>query len=387
MRAVQFTDSAFNMPKLTSSLDQTFLTEEEAQTKFLTNTASAFTAPAALVANTATIASMAGSATQAGHSQTADSANQAGKLTNARTIKTDLGSVDAKGFDGTNDVLPGVTGTLPVAHGGTGQTTLALTRYALGLGNTTGTLEVAYGGTGITSNPSMLVNLGTTAAATVFQASPRPGVTGTLPVAYGGTGTTNLANITVGSASNANYATNAGYANSAAVATTSAHYATSAGTAGTCTGNAATATKATGDQNGSNISTTYLKSSVYAATVVSLTGAVKGSGTISGSKVTIAASRGEYSDISNNSTYGHDMDNVKAPGVYRLDFNDYAWVNQPKGAKGTTCYLEVVGNGSGRVFQHLWTFTGATHYYRGYTNNRWYDWYQMTTTVTETNNS
>ena len=65
------------MSKLTSSLDQTFLTEEEAQTKFLTNTASAFTAPAALVANTATIASMAGSATQAGHSQTADSANQA----------------------------------------------------------------------------------------------------------------------------------------------------------------------------------------------------------------------------------------------------------------------------------------------------------------------
>lgn len=345
------------MPKLTSSLDQTFLTEEEAQAKFLTNTASAFTAPAALVANTATIASMAGSATQAGHSQTADSANQAGKLTNARTIKTDLNSTDAKAFDGTNDISPGITGILPVSHGGTGQTTFALTRSALGLGNTTGTLGVAYGGTGITSNPSMLVNLGATAAATVFQASPRPGITGTLPVAYGGTGTTNLANITVGSATSA----------------------------GTCTGNAATATKATGDQNGANISITYLKSSVYASTVVSLTGAIIGSGTMSGSKVTIATSRGMFSDISNSSSYGYDMDNVKTPGIYRLDFYRYSWVNQPNSVRKTTCYLEVIGNGANRSFQHLWTYTGSVHFFRGYTNNRWYNWNKMTTTVVDAN--
>lgn len=55
---------------------------------------------------------------------------------------------------------------------------------------TSGTLEVARGGTGVTSNPSMLVNLGSTAADTVFEASPRPGVTGTLPAANGGTGVT-----------------------------------------------------------------------------------------------------------------------------------------------------------------------------------------------------
>lgn len=52
----------------------------------------------------------------------------------------------------------------------------------------TGTLPVARGGTGMTSNPSMLTNLGSTAAASVLQASPRPGVTGTLPVSHGGTG-------------------------------------------------------------------------------------------------------------------------------------------------------------------------------------------------------
>lgn len=55
---------------------------------------------------------------------------------------------------------------------------------------TSGTLAVARGGTGVTANPSMLTNLGSTSAASVFAASPRPGVTGTLPVANGGTGQT-----------------------------------------------------------------------------------------------------------------------------------------------------------------------------------------------------
>ena len=58
---------------------------------------------------------------------------------------------------------------------------------------TSGTLAIARGGTGLTSNPSMLVNLGSTSAASVFAASPRPGVTGTLAVARGGTGATSAA--------------------------------------------------------------------------------------------------------------------------------------------------------------------------------------------------
>lgn len=55
---------------------------------------------------------------------------------------------------------------------------------------TSGTLAVARGGTGVTSNPSMLTNLGSTSAASVFAASPRPGVTGTLALGNGGTGAT-----------------------------------------------------------------------------------------------------------------------------------------------------------------------------------------------------
>ena len=55
---------------------------------------------------------------------------------------------------------------------------------------TSGTLAVGRGGTGLTSSPSMLVNLGSTSAANVLAASPRPGITGTLGLGNGGTGAT-----------------------------------------------------------------------------------------------------------------------------------------------------------------------------------------------------
>ncbi len=97
--------------------------------------------------------------------------------------------------------------------------TAAGTNYAsVKFGTVTGgtwngsTIAVAYGGTGITSNPSMLVDLGSTSAASVFAASPRPGVTGTLGVANGGTGITSwTANRLI-------------YASSATALTTSSHY-------------------------------------------------------------------------------------------------------------------------------------------------------------------
>lgn len=57
---------------------------------------------------------------------TADSAKSvanAAKLTTARTIQTNLGSTSTASFDGTANVTPGVTGTLPIANGGTGNTT------------------------------------------------------------------------------------------------------------------------------------------------------------------------------------------------------------------------------------------------------------------------
>ena len=56
--------------------------------------------------------------------QTSVSGNSgsATKLANARTILVDLASTDAKTFDGTANITPGVSGTLPAARGGTGRT-------------------------------------------------------------------------------------------------------------------------------------------------------------------------------------------------------------------------------------------------------------------------
>jgi len=56
-------------------------------------------------------------------SSTAAAAAVAAKLSTARTIRTNLGSTTAASFDGSANVTPGVTGTLPVANGGTGAAT------------------------------------------------------------------------------------------------------------------------------------------------------------------------------------------------------------------------------------------------------------------------
>lgn len=68
----------------------------------------------------------------------------------------------------------GVTGTLPIANGGTGSTSTTFVNLTT---NVTGTLPIANGGTGSTS--TTYVNLASN-------------VTGTLPVANGGTGITSL---------------------------------------------------------------------------------------------------------------------------------------------------------------------------------------------------
>ena len=54
------------------------------------------------------------------------------KLATARTITANLASGTAGSFDGSANVTVGVTGTLPIANGGTGATTAAAARTALG---------------------------------------------------------------------------------------------------------------------------------------------------------------------------------------------------------------------------------------------------------------
>ena len=56
----------------------------------------------------------------AGSTSAGGAANTATKLATARTIRTNLASTSTASFDGSANVTPGVTGTLPVANGGTG---------------------------------------------------------------------------------------------------------------------------------------------------------------------------------------------------------------------------------------------------------------------------
>jgi hypothetical protein len=49
--------------------------------------------------------------------------DSAATLTTARTIQTNLASTSSASFNGSANITPGVTGTLPVANGGTGNTT------------------------------------------------------------------------------------------------------------------------------------------------------------------------------------------------------------------------------------------------------------------------
>lgn len=124
------------------------------------NTGKAPTAGHADTADSADTANTAGSAATAGSAGTAASADTATKLTTARTIRTNLASTSTASFDGTANATPGVTGTLPVANGGTGSTTAATARNALGvaasgangditsLTGLTTPLSVAQGGTG-----------------------------------------------------------------------------------------------------------------------------------------------------------------------------------------------------------------------------------------------
>ena len=133
-------------------------------------------------------------------------ADTATKLETPREISINLSSNTPATFDGSDDIIIGVDSTLPIVRGGTGITSnpsllvnLATTAAdnvfeASPRPGVTGVLPIANGGTGVTSNPALLVNLASTSTDTVFEASPRPGVTGTLPIANGGTGATTAAN-------------------------------------------------------------------------------------------------------------------------------------------------------------------------------------------------
>lgn len=64
-----------------------------------------------------------------------------------------------KNLNNHNHALPNLTGVLPVSKGGTGATSVAAARKALGLGNTSGAVPVANGGTDATNAEDARANL------------------------------------------------------------------------------------------------------------------------------------------------------------------------------------------------------------------------------------
>jgi hypothetical protein len=115
-------------------------------------------------------------------------ADKAKKLESTSTFITNLAYDAAVAFDGEKkdkDVVLGVTGTLSVANGGTGET--SLDDVLVGKAKT------------LNTSRNIQTNLASTSAASFNgSAAITPGVTGTLGVANGGTGQTSLSSVTVG---------------------------------------------------------------------------------------------------------------------------------------------------------------------------------------------
>jgi hypothetical protein len=142
-----------------------------------------------------------GSGTSAFTAVTSSTVGQVLRCTGANTFA--FGGVDLADTDA-------VTGTLPVARGGTGATTLtgvvkgtgtgALTASPVGLASAdvTGTLPVANGGTGATALSTGVVKSNGTVLSSSAVGLASADVTGTLPVTKGGTGAITLTGVVKG---------------------------------------------------------------------------------------------------------------------------------------------------------------------------------------------
>ena len=151
----------------------------------------------------------------------------AGKATTtmtARAVTVDLESETAASFDGSADITPGVSGELPVTHGGTGAATAAGARTNLGItgGNVpmTSYTKAATAGTAIAATDSVNEAIGKlektleSASSTATSHTPgnitndgKVGTTASLALTTGTGGAVQATNLTTNSPSTTNAAT------------------------------------------------------------------------------------------------------------------------------------------------------------------------------------
>jgi uncharacterized protein YqkB len=97
----------------------------------------------------------------------------AATLTTSRTFQTNLASTSTASFNGSANVTPGVTGTLPVANGGTGATSLTPNNYLIRTNSSgifdTAAIYEAGGKVGIGLIPEYKLHIGSPIATDFFQ--------------------------------------------------------------------------------------------------------------------------------------------------------------------------------------------------------------------------
>jgi hypothetical protein len=112
---------AFSMDNMADGTSKHYVTTAEKTVLDATSGTNTGDETAATIKSKLSITTLSGSNTGDQTSVTGN-AGTATTLQTARTIQTNLGSTAAASFNGSANITPGVTGTLPVANGGTGVT-------------------------------------------------------------------------------------------------------------------------------------------------------------------------------------------------------------------------------------------------------------------------